>query len=201
MPDENIIEVKQWPYNATELKDGAIKFAPVVATIAGVFTKFGVGWKFVEDDTPAGEYKGVIWDARGPWNEDTKKRDPYAGPKYAKGDKARVVLATAPGDKGTFYRVLQIERADGAPGASAPEPQAGAQSARSGGGNILWEKDRLMGRMSIVRAKAEIVAALVNQGQLVLDPEDGAAILAGLQVDMLALAAIVEKELGNGQDD
>ena len=196
MPDENIIEVKQWPYNATELKDGAVKFAPLVATIGGVFTKFGTGWKFVEDDTESGNYKGVIWDARGEWNESTGKRDDYAGPKYAKGDKVRVVLATAPGDKGTFYRVLHIERADGAPVVSTPTQESAPTSTVKPGGNVLWEKDRLMGRMSIVRAKAEIVAALITQGQLVLDPEEGAAILAGLQVDMLALQAIVEKVEG-----
>jgi len=193
VPDENIIEVKQWPYNATELKDGAIKFAPLVATIGGVFTKFGTGWKFVEDDTVSGDYKGVIWDARGDWNEADKKRDPYAGPKYAKGDQVRVVLATAPGEKGTFYRVLQIERADGAPVVSTPTQESAPTSTVKPGGNVLWEKDRLMGRMNIVKSKAEIVAALINQGQLVMDPTDAEAFMAGLRVDMLALQAIVEK--------
>lgn len=193
MSDENIIEVKQWPYNATELKDGAVKFAPLVATIGGVFTKFGTGWKFVEDDTESGNYTGVIWDARGEWNEDTRKRDDYAGPQYAKGDKVRVVLATAPGDKGTFYRVLHIERADGAQEVSAPTQESAPTSTAKPGGNVLWEKDRLMGRMNIVKGKSEIVAALINQGQLVMDPTDAEAFMAGLLVDMLALQAIVEK--------
>src|SRR3990167_6979797 len=119
------IRVEQWPHEIeTSTRRGAIKFKPVLATIARVFdSDKGVGWRFEEDTTKAGERQGLIWNAQGPWNEDANKRDPYTGPIFAQGERVKVTLGVRKGKTATYHDVIAIVAAEAEPPAKDSDPR------------------------------------------------------------------------------
>jgi len=125
------IRVEQWPHEIdTITKAGAIKFKPVIATIARVFdSDKGVGWRFEEDTTKSGERQGLIWNAQGPWNEDANKRDPYTGPVFAQGERVRATLGVRKGTKATYHDVIGIMAVEAT--ADTPKPAAAQANGRT----------------------------------------------------------------------
>ena len=119
--------IDQWPHEVAEAKDDGKgkrhKFDPVVVTIAKVFPakaptadKDGipVGWKFKEDPTADGQYKGVIWGAG----------NRYDGPEFRDGAQVWCVLAVKERNNGGyFYNVVAIKAQEG----DAPEASNDAQ--------------------------------------------------------------------------
>jgi len=76
------MRVDNWPYEIEKLDGDKVTFKPVVATIAKVFpggNGKNPGWKFTEDTTPDGNYKGVIWNHAGKWNKEANRSEPYTG--------------------------------------------------------------------------------------------------------------------------
>jgi len=127
------IRVEQWPHEIdTITKTGAIKFKPVLATIARVFdSDKGIGWRFEEDTTRAGERQGLIWNAQGPWNEEANKRDPYTGPTFAQGERVKVTLGVRKGTKATYHDVIGIVAVEAAADAPKPPAQANGRAAHT----------------------------------------------------------------------
>lgn len=103
--------VDQWPHEVQAMKDGAVTFKPIVATIKTVVDgQRGPGWKFEEDPTKDGDYTGVTWWSVGEWSEAENAYLPYKGPKFAKGQRVNVQLRSKEGKTGkTYYNAQRIE--------------------------------------------------------------------------------------------
>jgi hypothetical protein len=98
-----------WPHEiATMDKNGKATYAPQTVTVAKVFNgERGLGLKFAEDQTPDGNYKGVIWNVGGKWNEMANKPDRYDGPVPQEGQQITVTLSAKKGDS-RFFRDCTI---------------------------------------------------------------------------------------------
>jgi len=106
------MRVDNWPYEIEKLDGDKVTFKPVVATIAKVFpggNGKNPGWKFTEDTTPDGNYKGVIWNHAGKWNKEANRSEPYTGNVGREGLRVQVVLQTKKGRDRTFYDVRSIK--------------------------------------------------------------------------------------------
>ena len=106
------MRVEQWPYELDKLDGDKMTFQPVVATIAKVFpgeNGKNPGWKFDEDTTHDGQYRGVIWNHAGKWNKEANRSEPYTGNVGREGLRVQVVLQTKKGRDRTFYDVRSIK--------------------------------------------------------------------------------------------
>lgn len=98
-----------WPYNIADLSKGRATYAAQTVTVAKVFDNAqGVALKFREDETPDGEYKGVIWNVGGDWNEMANKSDRYAGPIPREGGHITVIVTRNPRNSGGYFTDCKI---------------------------------------------------------------------------------------------
>ena len=156
------IRVEQWPHEIdTITKTGAIKFKPVVATIARVFdSDKGVGWRFEEDTTKAGERQGLIWNAQGPWNEDANKRDPYTGPTFAQGERVKATLGLRKGTKATYHDVILIVAVGAESPAKDSDPRLPAPAHANG--RPVDERGRSIERQVAAKGYVDLTIGLLE---------------------------------------
>jgi len=110
----------QWPHVVSSRDADTTVFQPVTVTIRKVFAgDYGVGWGFKEDTTPSGKYKGVIWNHRDVYDEDSDHYVAYEGPKYAAEQTVTVSLSVEKTKTGKpRYLVRAIKPATGTPAAT-----------------------------------------------------------------------------------
>jgi hypothetical protein len=135
-----------WPFEATSREKGVTVFAPAQLTIKKLIVggpqskspgKF-FGWSFVEDTTDAGEYqgkpqRGAIWGPPQAWDEVAQEYLPYAGPKFAAGQKVDVILSLTEKGESIYrkvYDIVPVSQGEGSgrppQGTDEPTEDAGA---------------------------------------------------------------------------
>jgi len=167
------IHVDQWPHEATEVKDGRTKFAAVDVTISYVYAaETGPRYKFREDTTPdTGKdgklYKGVFWQLRGAYIENTRDREVPIDPGYKKGDRVSVLLGVAVTQQGGVYH--DIVPGGIGPPRNAPAPPESAPPAPVGTPALRDETRASIERQVAFKGQTEVVCAILATGKPVAE--------------------------------
>lgn len=83
------MKTSKFPYDLQGMKDGRLTFKRKEFTVAQVFTRYGVGYSFEEDDTDP----RTIWNHKGEWDDATRRFKDYDGEVYEVGQRVEVVLS------------------------------------------------------------------------------------------------------------
>ena len=83
------LKSSMFPYDLQGMKDGRLTFKRKELTVAQVFTRYGVGYSFEEDDSDPRS----IWNHKGEWDDATRRFKDYDGEVYEVGQLVEVVLS------------------------------------------------------------------------------------------------------------
>lgn len=97
---------EQFPHNVRTTNNNRKAFAPVHVTIERVFTNFGTGYSFIEDDSLTGQGRKPIWNMQGK-PQGRSRPLPYEGPVYEAGATLEVDLSTNVSGGKTYYNITR----------------------------------------------------------------------------------------------